>query len=551
MNVESGFELGDLVGIVQRRARAMIWTALGGVLVAFWIAMLLPNEYESYATILVEPQTVSRELVESGVGETDLIERLGLMTAQILSRPRLSDIIERMELYSSESEYMLHQEVIDLMRESIRVEPVVPELERDTRRDDAVISTFRIFYSHEQSATAAEVSQELANNFIEEHIRTRVNTSQKSLDFMNTELNRLADQISQLEARISEVKGANRGRLPEDLSSNQIRLERLSGQLSYAQRELAEAGSDEAYYRNQQSAADLASPMDVANPRRRLKLLELELSEMRARGYTAKHPDIVKTELELATIQERLRTEKVDVEEDDREPMTFARQALDSELRRAILKRESAESEVARLEGLAQEFEEQIGRTPEVAEQLDALQREYEHLFGSYQDFSNRRLEATVQAQLERRQLGEQFRVIEAAFEATEPTSPHRILILALGIFFGLALGAGVGILLESADPSVHTPRQLQDALRIPVLATIPQIWLESDQVARRRKRFRNVAAAMALVVVNLAGGGLTYVWVNGTGGSALRSPLDVRGADEAPVDDALPDLPGPDGLGG
>ena len=61
-----------------------------------------------------------------------------------------------------------------------------------------------------------------------------------------------------------------------------------------------------------------------------------------------------------------------------------------------------------------------------MAEQLEALEREYKHLFESYQEFSDKQLEAAVQANLERRQLGEQFRVLEAAFLAPAPTSPNR-----------------------------------------------------------------------------------------------------------------------------
>ena len=57
---------------------------------AYWLAMALPNEYSSYATVLVEPQAVSPQLVKAGVSSSDLNERLHLMTAQILSRPRLS-----------------------------------------------------------------------------------------------------------------------------------------------------------------------------------------------------------------------------------------------------------------------------------------------------------------------------------------------------------------------------------------------------------------------------------------------------------------------------
>ena len=70
---------------------------------------------------------------------------------------------------------------------------------------------------------------------------------------------------------------------------------------------------------------------------------------------------------------------------------------------------------------------------------------------------------------------------------APEPTSPNRAVIMILGAMFALAMGGGVGILLEATDPSVHTARQLQASLRIPVLAAIPQIWLESDRAAQRR----------------------------------------------------------------
>ena len=47
-----------------------------------------------------------------------------------------------------------------------------------------------------------------------------------------------------------------------------------------------------------------------------------------------------------------------------------------------------------------------------------------------------------VQADMERRQLGEQFRVLEAAYIAPEPASPNRILMILIGGFFAVAVGA-------------------------------------------------------------------------------------------------------------
>src|SRR5262245_29031756 len=103
MNVDGGIQLGDLRGIVRRRAKVVCLTALLVVLATYWIAMALPNVFTSYATVLVEPQSVDEELVRAGVQSSDINARLHIMSAQILARPRLSAIIDDFKLYEDES----------------------------------------------------------------------------------------------------------------------------------------------------------------------------------------------------------------------------------------------------------------------------------------------------------------------------------------------------------------------------------------------------------------------------------------------------------------
>ena len=128
MNVENGIQIADLTAIARRRAKVVVGVALTIAMLGFWVTMALPNQYQSFATVLVEPQTVDPELVESGVGTTDLNQRLGIMASQILSRSRLSRIIDDLGLYQSEQETMVREKVIDLMRDRVFVEPVIPEL---------------------------------------------------------------------------------------------------------------------------------------------------------------------------------------------------------------------------------------------------------------------------------------------------------------------------------------------------------------------------------------------------------------------------------------
>ncbi|MBW1687862.1 MAG: hypothetical protein JRS35_22735, partial [Deltaproteobacteria bacterium] len=250
---------------------------------------------------------------------------------------------------------------------------------------------------------------------------------------------------------------------------------------------------------------------------------ELALADFKARGFTDKHPDVIKAKIELQGLRAQLETA-----DEAGAPSSYAELSADAEASRARLRREEAEQELARLEKLAEGFQRLLNETPQVAEKLDGLEREYRHLFESYQDFSNRRLEAGVQANLERRQLGEQFRVLEAAFVAPEPAAPNRIVIIVIGVIFGLAMGGGLGIVLEAADASIHEARQLQTSLNIPVLASIPQIWFESDRLKQRRGRLRVAAATVALVMFALVGGAANYVWVNG-----MPPGLLIVGAEE------------------
>ena len=103
MNTQQSPQFPEIGGMLRRRAKLMLSVGGSAFLLMYLIAMALPNQYSSYATILVEPQAVDEGLVSSGVRESDLKERLGIMTAEILSRPRLSRLIDEFDLYPEES----------------------------------------------------------------------------------------------------------------------------------------------------------------------------------------------------------------------------------------------------------------------------------------------------------------------------------------------------------------------------------------------------------------------------------------------------------------
>jgi succinoglycan biosynthesis transport protein ExoP len=518
MNVEAGFQL-DLVGALRRRLWLIV-SVIGAVfLLAYWVAMVLPNYYRSWATIFVEPQAISQELVEAGLGEADLTQRLNLMSAEILSRSRLSRVIDELELYQSESKTMLRVEIIEMMHSRISVEPVVSALAEkvNSKGDDLELNTFVVLFVAKDPVIASKVAQHLANDFVNRHIEARVAVTEKGLEFIEDELARLSENAKLVQSKIAELKDENTGSLPDDLVANRRLLERTLGELRRAERDLDEAAGDQAFWEAQQMMVAASDPRDDLSPARRLQLLEMRLAEYRSRGFTEKHPDVLQVQQEVA--QMRAQMTAVDPQGGSQQPRSVAQQTVLAQKQKAVLKVEAAEKEIARLREQADGIESRMIATPRVAEKLEALDSEALQLLASLKDYSDRRQAARVRVALERRQLGEQFRILEPAYPAPEPSSPNRPLILIMGVIGGIALALGTALALEGVDSSFHLVRDLQSALSVPVLAAIPNILLESDYILRRRRRMRNALAASLVVVISLVGGAATYMYVNGMPG--------------------------------
>ena len=530
MNIEQGNQVIDLFGFLRRRGKLMVIISGAITLVTFWIAMALPNLYTSSSMILVEPQSVDENLEDSGVRESDLNERLGLMTAEILSRIRLSRIIDEMGLYEDDRKDMERLEIVELMRSYINVVPVLSELEEGSRRRDVKFNTFRIVFRHDNRNTAAAVAQRVANDFIDANIESRTDITSKSLDFMSDEIASLTNNLAGVEGNIAAVKAESVGRLPEDFDSNQRTLQYAFSDLRDSQRILSAAESDAAYWKNQAlTASSLSSPGDSTSPSHRKKQLELERGSLLARGYTARHPDVVRVEAEIAMLGDQLSGQ---AGEDDA-PRSIGEQNARAEQKRAELRAVAAQEDIDRLRETIASLEARLAATPAVAERLDSLNRQYEQLYRSYQDFSSRLQQAAVQADLERRQLGERFRILESAEPSPEPSSPNRILIQILGAILGLGIGAGIGLVFEVADSSMHTSNELQQSLGIPVLVSVPRIMLESDRAARSRRILRETLAAIAVVLFVLVGGVATYWFVN------IRGPGVAAEAEAPPAAEA------------
>jgi capsular polysaccharide biosynthesis protein len=66
--------------------------------------------------------------------------------------------------------------------------------------------------------------------------------------------------------------------------------------------------------------------------------------------------------------------------------------------------------------------------------------------------------------------------LIEPAQKPLKPISPKKLLNLVLGLFLGAFGGLGLAFFMEYLDDSLETVEDVEDALQLPVLASMPEL---------------------------------------------------------------------------
>jgi capsular exopolysaccharide synthesis family protein len=121
-------------------------------------------------------------------------------------------------------------------------------------------------------------------------------------------------------------------------------------------------------------------------------------------------------------------------------------------------------------------YQRRIEDTPKREQELVLLTRDYDMLKATYQSLLDKNLQAKMAENLERKQKGEQFIILDPAFLPERPIKPSRNKILFMGGFLGLVLGLGLTWFRESLDQSFRTVSAVEDQLGIPVVATLPNL---------------------------------------------------------------------------
>ncbi|HEY3883777.1 MAG TPA: GNVR domain-containing protein, partial [Vicinamibacterales bacterium] len=374
--------------------------------------------------------------------------------------------------------------------------------------------------------TAMQVTERLASLFIDESLRDREVLAEGTNQFLDAQLEDARRQLVEHEKKVEEYRKKYDGQLPDQEQSNLQQIQSAEMQLQNATEALSR-DRDQAVILDRQitdltadgaiSAASAPAPLPVestgtapagATAAQQLALARAQLQQLETR-LKPEHPDVVHMKRVVADLEKSVAAEAHDQPAAAAPPMSAAdrtRVQRLSELRlereRVTLSMSNRDGEIKRLQSLIADYQARVAAAPTREADLVGLTRDYDTLQKSYSTLLAKSQDSQIAANLERRQIGEQFKVLDAARLPEKPVSPNRPLLDGAGAFAALLIGVGLVALLEYRDTSLKTEGDVGMTLRLPVLGTVPTFVTAAERTRHRR---RTILASAATVLVVLA----------------------------------------------
>ena len=478
-----------LIDLIIKRRWFILVPFLIAVIVGIGLAIKLPRIYEASTLILIQPQRVPEEYVQSIV-TSDAGERINTLSQQILSRTNMEKIIAEFDLFSGSASNDLYMEdKIKALRESISV-----SVSDDKKRQN---EAFSISYQGKDPGVVMRVTNTLASYFIDENLRLREAQAVGTSDFLDAELLTMKQRLETVEAQLKAYREKYMGALPEQLESNLQILDRLEEHLAVSQQRLGDAKirlaalqSESELLLSEQSTRVVMGPNDTEETND-VDQLKVQLDILRNR-YTPKHPDIISLAARIAELEaqaaDELPVAPEDAQEAVSEPQTPSRLSAEFRTQQSEIQQEiwRLETDIANTRKQIAVYTSRVEDTPKREQELMSLRRDYQNIQMTYDSLLGRKLEAEIAVNMERKQKGEQFRILDSARMPQRPVKPDMRKLFIMVVGAGLAVGGGIIFLLEYINNSFKRPEDIEADLKVPVLCSVPQIISRKTRLLKR-----------------------------------------------------------------
>lgn len=513
MDKQQGLLLKKYIDLIHRWRVLLFALLLVALPVALFKYLITPKVYKSTTLLSYQQQSVNPNKMAPDL-TARIQDTVSTLTQIVTSRTNLEAMIASYNLYEEAREKLPLEDVVEMMRGNIDISP--------SRRGDI----FSISFSGGDPSTVVKVTNALAAKFIEENLKYREERATETSSYTSNELEMAKATMDRKEAAMRDYKLRYYNEMPEQRQANLSRLTALQEQYQAAQVSILELErtrvlvQEQIALRKDQLSSEAAryggSVTSPASPSwEQLKKLRQDY-EMLLVTHKENHPEVRRVKKLIENLEAQgvsaprtRNTGKGPTPGSDKDLLQ-----LQTQLAKINIDIETIELEKKQIGDNIKQYEQWVAATPVREAEWSALTREYSQLKSHYDYLVAQDLQAKSMLNLERRQKGSQFKIVDPARYPGKPTKPDFLKIMLVAVGGTMAAGVAVILAVDFLDGSFRDPDEAELALGVPVLATVEYIVTPGE----KRKQF---FLALVVTIVLFAGTSIVaalfwYVWSKG-----------------------------------
>jgi uncharacterized protein involved in exopolysaccharide biosynthesis len=307
-------------------------------------------------------------------------------------------------------------------------------------------------------------------------------------------LGQLTGLREQQKALITEI-----GRLQDRRST-------LANQLSLLQKERQDAIEDTA-----QNLTDPKTTLGWSELVKRKADMQAELQHLLTE-YTEKHPDVLAKKSQIESVQQEMDKQIAEWKERIAEKEKKLRERTNMPAEAVTLEMRNVDNEIKRQQTSLSDTEKSIGaiterinKIPGADVALGAIEREYQTKKSAYDKLLEEQQKIGLGADAASQQQSSGIEVVDPANLPSKPVAPKRLMLVAMGLAAGLALGLLLAGIFEV--PLLLTIQSTEDARHytgLPVLISVPELMTPQEARSLPRRRRLLLAAGVVATVVSI-----------------------------------------------
>ena len=494
----------DYLAVLKRRWWIIAIPAIISPIIAIGITFFIPAEYLSQTLVLIDQQKVPDDIVKSVVSE-DLDSRLASMREQILSRSSIQPIIEKYNLYANK--HLSMDDRIELARNSIAIKPIRSEIAGSNG-----LPGFTIFFTADDPHTAQEVCAEITSLFTGANLRSRADAAEGTTEFLKEQLDGAKHGLDDQDAKLAAFQRQYYGMLPGDESNNVNILSTLNTQLDAITQNIQTQEQNLSFTQAMLAQqAQAGSAPTAAATTQSTSALDKQLDDLLAAKadldtrYTADYPEVKEVNRKIEDVRRQITLANAPVAAPatpaapgSSRPDSASVQQLRAQVQAYNSGIQAKRKQQDDIQQQIRSYQGRIQSTPEVEEQYKQLTRDYQTAQAFYDTLRTKMEQSQMGSDLEQRQEGETFRVLDEANLPDSPTFPKRTYFAAAGLCAGLFLGVLIIGLIEYKDTAMRSERDIWAFTQLPTLAVIAWTGIGGENKPGKLARLKRLFSRKA-----------------------------------------------------